>query len=195
MLSPRTWAAPWVSFAVLLAAPALAQSPSVVTAGDRIKQGHSVHGEAFDTGPRTKPWVMEGIGKTHFPITTQNPEVQMWFDQGHTLLHSFWDTEAERAFRWCLKLEPENAMCFWGLSRATAADAERSDEFLREAVKRKGTVSERERLYIEALEARSGPRALRDRGTSAGGDREGEYRKKLETICIKYPDDMAWRVP
>ena len=163
-----------------------------MTAGDRIKQGHSVHGEAFDTGPRTKPWAIEGIGKTHFPITTKNPEAQVWFDQGHTLLHSFWDTEAERAFRWCLKLEPENAMCYWGLSRATAAEAERSDQFLREAVKRKATVSERERLYIEALEARSGPRALRDRNAE-GDERDAEYRKKLESICLKYPDDLEAR--
>jgi peroxiredoxin len=170
----------------------MAQASDVVTAGDRIKQGHSVHGEAFDTGPRTKPWVIDGIGHTHFPITTKSPEAQKWFDQGHTLLHSFWDTEAERAFRWCLKLDPENAMCYWGLSRATAADGPRSDEFLREAVKRRSTVSERERLYIEALEARSGPRALRDRNAE-GDARDAEYRKKLETICLRYPDDMEAR--
>lgn len=169
-----------------------ARAPNAVTAGDRIKQGHSVHGEAFDTGPRTKPWVIEGIGKTHFPITARDPEAQKWFDQGHTLLHSFWDTEAERAFRWCLKLEPENAMCYWGLSRATAADPERSDTFLREAIKRKHTVTARERLYIEALEERSGPRALRDRNAE-GDDRDAEYRKKLETICLQYPDDMEAR--
>ena len=33
----------------------------------------------------------------------------MGFDRGVTLLHSFWYYEAERAFRWCNKLEPENA--------------------------------------------------------------------------------------
>ena len=191
MLLHSTFSVAVVCLALLAARPGAAQTASV-TAGDRIKQGHSVHGDAFDTGPRTKPWIIPGIGATHFPISTKNPEVQSWFDQGNTLLHSFWDTEAERSFRWCLKLEPENAMCYWGLSRATAADAERSDEFLREAVKRKATVSERERLYIEALEARSGPRALRDR-KAEGDERDAEYRKKLETLCLEYPDDMEAR--
>src|SRR5579863_3362063 len=49
------------------------------------KLGHSQHGPAFDTGPREKPWPMTGIGVAHFPITTSNPEVQMWFDQGNAL--------------------------------------------------------------------------------------------------------------
>src|SRR5882762_5831605 len=97
------------------------------------KLGHSAHGEAFDIGPRQKPWRMEGIGKTHFAITTSYPEVQMWFDQGHTLLHSFWFYEAERAFRWCLKLDPENAMAWWGMARSVEGNSERAAKFIKEA--------------------------------------------------------------
>lgn len=93
-----------------------------------------------------------GIGEAHFPITTKNPEVQKWFDQGNALLHSFWFYEAERSFRWCLKLEPENAMAYWGLARATEGE-DRSREFIREAVRRKDKVSERERMFIEATAA------------------------------------------
>ena len=70
--------------------------------GNRYRAGHSTHGPAFDEGPRGKPSTLDGIGRTHFAITTKNPEVQAWFDQGHTLLHSYWFYEAERAFRWCL---------------------------------------------------------------------------------------------
>src|SRR5262245_66402074 len=99
---------------------------------EKYKQGHSRHGGAFDSGPREKPWKIEGIGRTHFPITTSKPEVQEWFDQGHTLLHSFWYYEAERAFRWSLKLDPECAMCYWGLARA-GDDGKRAAEFMREA--------------------------------------------------------------
>ena len=104
-----------------------------------IRAGHSHKGEAFDTGPRTKPTAMTQIGSTHFPITHQNPDAQKWFNQGNTLLHSFSDFEAERSFRWCLKLEPENAMCYWGLARA--AGDERSVPFIQEAAKRKASVS------------------------------------------------------
>jgi peroxiredoxin/tetratricopeptide (TPR) repeat protein len=155
--------------------------------GDAYKLGHSQHGAAFDEGPRTKPWAMSNIGEAKFPITTKNPEVQKWFNQGNVLLHSFWDYEAERAFRWALKLEPENAMVYWGLARATSGD--RSSEFLREAVKRKSSVTDRERLYIEALEARMFSDPLRDRGAD-WTERNGEYKKILESICVKYPDDM-----
>ena len=128
----------------------LALSLCISAETNDYKQGHSHLGGAFDEGPRQKPWLIEGIGVAHLPITTKNPEVQMWFDRGVTLLHSFWYYEAERAFRWCQKLEPDNAMVYWGLARSAMAP-ERGQEFLREAVKRKGTVTERERFYIDAL--------------------------------------------
>jgi peroxiredoxin len=148
--------------------------------------GHSHRGSAFDDGPRQKPWVIEGIGKTHFPITTSNPEVQKWFDQGHTLLHSFWYFEAERAFRWCLKLEPDNAMAWWGMSRS-AETPERGLKFLREAVKRKDKVTERERMYIEASAAATIDDPLHPRNAE---EREQESTLAMERLVDKYPDDI-----
>ncbi|MBY0506023.1 MAG: redoxin domain-containing protein [Bryobacteraceae bacterium] len=156
-----------------------------------IRAGHSHKGEPFDSGPRTKPAVLTGIGATHFPITHRNPEVQKWFNQGNTLLHSFSDFEAERSFRWCLKLEPDNAMCYWGLARA--AGDERSEAFILEAAKRKASVSERERLYIDALVARDHTDRLRDRGDDYT-ERNKEYKKILETLCLKYPEDDEARL-
>jgi len=160
------------------------------TAAILDKLGHSHFGEAFDTGPREKPWVMEGIGVAHFPITTKNPEVQKWFDQGNALLHSFWDYEAERSFRWCLKLEPDNAMAYWGLARASTirgGDEKRSQDMIREAVKRESGVTERERLYIDAMAADLLPDPVREKPDPSAG------RKILETLCVKYPDDMEAR--
>ena len=152
------------------------------------KQGHSHMGTAFDEGPRQKPWVMEGIGQVHFPITTKNPEVQKWFNQGIALLHSFWYYEAERSFRWCLKLEPESAMAYWGLA-LSAMNAERASDFVAEAVKRKATVTERERLYIEWLAAGRMPDPFQDKPEdNERGDENA--RKVLETLCIKFPDDL-----
>lgn len=154
------------------------------------KPGHSAHGSAFDSGPRQKPWVMQGIGRAPFPITTHNPEVQRWFDQGNAMLHSFFFYEAERAFRWCVKLEPENAMAYWGLARATqdrrTRQENRAADFLREAVKRKNQVTERERLYIEALEVLLLPDPTLPKST----DPKKEHLKKLETLVLKYPDDI-----
>src|SRR5580704_2948013 len=147
------------------------------------KLGHSEHGAAFDTGPREKPWPMAGIGVAHFPITTSNPEVQRWFDQGNALLHSFWDYEAERSFRWCLKLEPDNAMAYWGLARASMlrglGGANRPAEMLREAIKRKSHVSPREQLYIDAIAAEVLPDPLHPEEKA----NSEKARKVLETLC------------
>jgi peroxiredoxin len=157
------------------------------------KLGHSIHGVAYDSGPRQKPWEMAGIGDAHFLITTKNPEVQKWFDQGNALLHSFWFYEAERAFRWCLKLEPDNAMAYWGLARAAAGN-DRIAEFVREAAKRKGHISERERLYIEASEAEFLRDPLLDKDADLNYEEHNRrYKKALETLCLRYPDDVEAR--
>lgn len=158
-----------------------------------VKLGHSRHGAAFDEGPRTKPWKMEGIGKAHFPITTSVPEVQAWFDQGNALLHSFWEFEAERAFRWCLKLDPDCAMAYWGLARCTedADEGKRMRAFLKEAIRRKGKVSERERMYIEAWEKAFLP-GHASAAESNEVDSEKAYAalaKELELIVLKFPED------
>src|SRR5437868_892238 len=174
---------------------AIAQSTSTnsvdsLSPADQYKQGHSHQGDAFDIGPRQKPWKIAGIGGAHMPITTRNPEVQQWFDEGVNLLHSFWYYEAERAFRWCIKLEPDNAMAYWGMARAAEGN-ERASEFIREAAKRKDRVSDRERLYIEAEEASLLPDPLHDKdGEKKFEEHYRRYKKVLETICIKYPDDM-----
>jgi peroxiredoxin/cytochrome c-type biogenesis protein CcmH/NrfG len=158
---------------------------------EKYKQGHSKHGEAYDVGPREKPWLMEGLAVTHFPISAKTPEVQKWFDQGITLLHSFWYFEAERAFRWCLKLDPDCAMAYWGLMQA-ANDQERMDYFLKEAVKRKDKVSERERLYIEAWAARvkSDLPEMVGGNKDSGDKRNREFKALLERLVLKYPDDI-----
>ena len=156
------------------------------------KLGHSERGSAFDTGLRQKPWKMAGIGASHFAITTRVPEVQEWFDQGNTLLHSFWFEEAERSFRWCIKLDPDCAMAYWGLARcgmnwfasmgpADNPELERYRDFLKEAVRRKGSVSERERMYIEAWVA----------GFDAEVEKPGEVlTRRLQALALKFPEDI-----
>ena len=172
-------------FALALAAAALSSAQPALS----VLQGHSMQGQPFDVGPRGKPWVIEGIGDAHFPISTRNPEVQKWFDQGNALLHSFWYYEAERSFRWCLKLEPDNPMVYWGLARSTSGD--RAKDFVREAVKRKDRATPREKLYIEAMAASLLPDPLAEKPDSREMARES--RKILETLCVKYPDDMEAR--
>jgi len=158
--------------------------------------GHSKHGSAFDSGMRTKPWEMKGIGSAPFPITSKNREVQKWFDQGNALLHSFWFEEAERSFRWCLKLDPDCAMAYLGLAMCgfnwfsmeapTFNDKEfgRFKTFLTEAGKRKKFASDREVMYIEAYEAATVPKEQ---------NRVKVLTDKLNAIAAKYPEDLEAR--
>ncbi len=157
--------------------------------------GHSKHGSAFDSGMRQRPWKFEGIGTTHFPITVNVPavqaEVQQWFDQGNTLLHNFWFEEAERSFRWCLKLDPECAMAYWGLARTGLTwfvdanfeepENQRYRDFLAEAVKRKAKVTPRERAYLEAWA-----------DSYRAGEKEPQKRlaSRLQKVVLAYPDDV-----
>lgn len=158
-----------LAYALLTSMAALAQ----------LKVGHSHLGEPFNEGPRQKPWEIPGTGTVNFPITHKNPETQKWFNQGIALMHSFWYYEAERAFRWCQKLEPDNPMVWWGLARSQAGGP-RGAEFQKEAMKRKASASERERLYIEA-----------DEPAPFSETRDGKHgRQIMERLVMKYPNDI-----
>ncbi|MDP1663014.1 MAG: redoxin domain-containing protein [Phycisphaerales bacterium] len=176
---------------ILLVLIAMLGAVPIAAADDSM--GHSRHGSAFDTGLRQKPWRMDGIGRAHFPITTKVPEVQEWFDQGNALLQSFWYEEAERSFRWCLKLDPDCAMAYWGLARcglnwstglSEFPEIKRYKDFLKEAVRRKGSVTPRERMYIEAWDAAMGADA---------SERVKTLGQKLQELVLEHPDDLEAR--
>src|SRR5437867_8345635 len=147
--------------------------------------GHSALGEEFDTGPRSKPVRFDDLTPVHFPITTNKPEVQEWFDQGHTLLELYWFIEAERAFRWCAKLDPDNPMPYWALAR-TVNEPARRKAFLAEAIKRERRGSAREQAYIQAWLPLYGPDAKAPDRTA--------FKRALERLILRFPDDPEAKV-
>ena len=54
------------------------------TLGEDVQPGvgHSAHGEIFNQGPRQKAYLMEGMPKIHFPVTSKSPLVQKFIEQG-----------------------------------------------------------------------------------------------------------------
>jgi tetratricopeptide (TPR) repeat protein len=121
--------------------------------------GHDMGAFTKEIPPPAKlpaPLKMTGIGNSHLTITA-TPEAQMWFDQGLNLLHDFWEYESERAFQQSIRVDPNCAMCYWGLYQAlifrhSMGDAY-SAEALAAAVKLKDHASKAEQLYIEAAVA------------------------------------------
>jgi peroxiredoxin len=150
--------------------------------------GHSVHGEAFNDGPRHAAYLMPGMGKVHFPVTSREPEAQTFIDQGVAQLHSFYYFESERSFRQAAKIDPDCAMAYWGMAMANVHNSKRASDFLKEARKRAASISRRETLYLEALEAFYKP------GANDKSKRQA-WLLGLETIVQEFPADIdvrAW---
>ena len=149
-----------------------------------ILQGHSQHGEAFNKGPRQKAYLIGGTGNVSFPVSCNPPEVQTYINQGLGQLHGFWDLEAERTFRQAIAMDPDCAMAYWGAALATTRDKERSQGFIAKAMERKEKATAREQMYIEAVNkyVSNKPEEKKKRAS--------QYLKDLESIVLKYPDDL-----
>jgi tetratricopeptide (TPR) repeat protein len=129
-----------------------------------------------------------GYGKYHMPITTKSPEAQAFFDQGIALLHSFWMYEADRSFQRAAELDPECAMAQWGIAQASVNE-ERRDAAINKAKSLARNATERERLYIEAVESRytGSVRKVQNNGFLGSSD---PYRQVLHRLVTAYPDDL-----
>jgi tetratricopeptide (TPR) repeat protein len=134
------------------------------------------------------PQKLSGIGNAHIKITA-NAEAQMWFDQGLNLFHDFWDYESVRAFVQGTRVDPNCAMCYWGIYRAelfTHSNAKfYAKQALAKAVGLKKQVSEAERWYIEAAE-----KSEKEAGKPHAGGATKIYRKLVK----KYPSDLQARI-
>src|SRR5579871_73837 len=62
--------------------------------------------------------VFKGLGDHKHPISTKNAQTQMLFDQGVNLMFGFNHAEAIRSFREAARLDPDCAMCWWGVAFA-----------------------------------------------------------------------------
>jgi len=146
--------------------------------------GQSLHGEAFNEGPRQQAHLLPGMGEIHFPIATRSPLAQKFFDQGIGQLHGFFYLEAERSFRQVAALDPFCATAYWGIAMANVNNAKRAREFIRTAEKYQAGVSPREQQWIAAQ-----ANLLRD-DKKPEKERRQEYQKALETIVKNYPADI-----
>ena len=96
----------------------LAVAVSSATAPQAGHEGH--HG----TGPvpreiLERPVALRaGIGTLHQKVATTSPEAQAFYDQGLSYVHSYVWIEAARSFHQALRLDPNLAMAYLGLTDA-----------------------------------------------------------------------------
>jgi hypothetical protein len=140
------------------------------------------------------PQKLTGIGNAHIRITA-TPEAQMWFDQGLNLLHDFWDYESIRAFEQGVRVDPQCAMCYWGVYQAEkfrhSNSAYFADPALAKAVSLKGRASKSERLYIEASAAAEAAEKSEKEEKKTEDSKEVQLYRKLVKDS---PADMQARI-
>lgn len=137
----------------------------------------------IDVAKLPPPQTISGIGQAHIPITTKSPEAQQWFDQGLALLHCFWFYEAERAFEQAVRLDPDCAMCHWGLFQAVDSngDHEQAMAELARAEELAPKTTDREQRYIRASAVQQEKKG--DEATQA-------FLHEMEALEYRYPDDL-----
>ncbi len=173
---------------IALACAATLHADDVVLGPDgKPLAGHSVHGGAFNEGPRQAAVLLPGTGKVHMEVTTKSAEAQKFFDQGLGQLHGFWYYEAERSFRQAAKLDPECAIAYCGIALANVHNVKRAADFMKEAVKAQAHASPREQAWINAFQAFLGD------GKELTAAKRKALIKALEKIVFEYPDDIEAR--
>ncbi len=146
---------------------------------------------AHDTDAQSGP-----LGKVSFP-TSCDPKVQPAFERAVAMLHSFWYSAGEQAFRDVLKADPQCAIATWGIASilmsnplagqgASPKGAEQAQAAIDEG-RRIGAKTERERDYIEAVAA-----YYKDFATRSERERQASRAKAYEALAQRYPvDDEA----
>ena len=133
------------------------------------------------------PVRMEGIGNSHITIKA-TPEAQAWFDQGLNLLHDFWDYESQKGFEQSIRVDPQCAMCWWGLAQAEGLHHSPAWTYaktaLAEAARLRVQARGSDKLYIEAAQAES----------AAKDDDHGQATAIYRKLVKKYSHDPQARI-
>ena len=154
-------------------------------------QQHAGHAQPQQSKPAT---LVNGIGNTHHPVTTSDPEAQKFFDQGLRYIYAFNHDEAARSFERAAQLDPKLAMAWWGVAEAVGpnyndpADPDRfkrAHDAIQKAQELSAAVSASEKAYIAAMAKRFPADPQGDRRAAAE-----QYRDAMREVVKQFPDDL-----
>ncbi|MGC2109651.1 MAG: hypothetical protein WA655_09050 [Candidatus Korobacteraceae bacterium] len=151
-------------------------------------------GAAQETHEHSAP---ETLGEVSFPISCK-PAVQLQFNRGVALLHSFAYTAAENAFQEVADQDPKCAMAHWGIAMTyfhqlwdppvPPANTLIAQQEIQRA-QQMGTSSERERQFIDALAL-----IYRDAATVPYRTRALNYERAMSSLASKDRKDTEAQV-
>jgi tetratricopeptide (TPR) repeat protein len=141
-----------------------------------------------------KASLYDNLGTLSHSVTSSSPEAQRYFDQGLRLSYAFNHAEAIRAFRQAAAIDPDCAMCYWGVAFAlgpninapiTPEAAKDAFAAIEQARERGAKASAKEQAYIAALAKRytSDPAAERPPLDAA-------YADAMRELAKQFPDDL-----
>ncbi len=153
---------------------------------------------AIDADPSTESTAiaprLRGLGEYHVPVTTESAASQAFFDQGLRLTYAFNHSEALRAFKEAVRLDPDNAMAYWGWALVLGPNLNlfmvpdvvaQAHAAIRTAVSLTDGVSAKEREMIEALARRYTDDPDADRPAY-----DEAYAEAMGSLSAAYPEDL-----
>ena len=153
---------------------------------------------AFAQHDHSGPGAPEHLGTVAF-VNSCSPAAQPDFLRGVAMLHSFWYSAGDQAFRAALAKDPGCAIAEWGIAAllmnnalagvgATPGDAAKAQAALDHA-RAVGAPTQRERDYIEAVGA-----YYKDFASRSERERQISRAAAYEELAAKYPDDDEARI-
>lgn len=137
--------------------------------------------------------LFDNLGTHHYAITTRVSLAQRYFDQGLRLYYAFNHAEAIRAFEEAARLDPDCALCYWGLALAHGpninAPMEREAALaaykaIQKAIALEAAANTKERALIRALAARYAAEPPENRSLL-----DTAYAEALRDVAHLYPAD------
>ncbi len=126
------------------------------------------------------------LGTIKFSTSSSGP-AQKHFNRGVAALHSFWYTEALRAFEQSILADPDFAMGYWGIAMAHnhplwEDQDKNSAQSALDKISDTSKITQREQDYIHAVRLLygQGEKHLRDKA----------YSRAMENIYRSYPNDL-----
>jgi tetratricopeptide (TPR) repeat protein len=152
--------------------------------------------ESQGAGPLAVP-LYHDLGEYAYAVETRDPLAQQYFDQGLRLYYAFNHAESIRAFSEAARIDPDCAMCQWGIALALGpninmpmdpADGAAAWAAVREALRLSADGPPAERALIEALSRRYAAEAPADR---AGLD--SAYARAMQDVARQFDGDPEAR--
>jgi tetratricopeptide (TPR) repeat protein len=171
---------------------ALAVAAAVFLAACADTDGSSVPNAEAAAGAAVP--LFDNLGSYHRDITTDVAQAQQYFDQGLRLTYAFNHGEAIRAFEEATRLDPECAICYWGIANALGPNinapmegdaAVRAHEAAQKALELSGEANEVERALIQALVERYAAAPPEERAPL-----DQAYADAMADVAQRFPDDL-----